>query len=229
MVTSGEKEIGKDHLSNLQDIERPTPAILTTSQLLTTGVDAPTCKNVVLALEVNSMTEFKQIIGRGTGVREDAGKLWFSILDYTGSATRLFASPAFDGEPVSEDVTGMDDDGNDVAVDGDGDTASEPDGEDVGGGSDITPPGPTPPLPPSYRRKFDFDGGAVEIAGHYVIELDAEGPQLRIVEFTDYTRDQVRTLFTSADELRPLVRPGAAQVDRPHRCGRSRPALRSAP
>src|SRR5437870_3940090 len=77
-----------------------TPAILTTSQLLTTGVDVPTCKNVVLARIIGSMTEFKQIIGRGTRVRDDYGKLWFNIIDYTGSATRLFADPSFDGDPI---------------------------------------------------------------------------------------------------------------------------------
>ena len=76
------------------------PTILTTSQMLTTGVDAPTCKNVVLARVIGSMTEFKQIIGRGTRVRDDYGKLYFNILDYTGSATRLFADPDFDGEPA---------------------------------------------------------------------------------------------------------------------------------
>src|SRR5205814_2527341 len=68
--------------------------------LLTTGIDAPTVKNVVLFRLINSMTDFKQIIGRGTRVREDYGKLFFTILDYTGSATRNFADPAFDGEPV---------------------------------------------------------------------------------------------------------------------------------
>ena len=88
-----------------------SPAILTTSQLLTTGVDAPTCKNVVLARVVGSMTEFKQIIGRGTRVREDYGKLFFNILDYTGSATRLFADPDFDGEPALIDEEVMDADG----------------------------------------------------------------------------------------------------------------------
>ena len=68
--------------------------------MLTTGVDVPTCKNVVLARVINSMTEFKQIIGRGTRVRDDYGKLFFNILDYTGTATRLFADPDFDGEPI---------------------------------------------------------------------------------------------------------------------------------
>ena len=69
-------------------------------KLLTTGVDIQTCKNIAIVRVVNSMTEFKQIIGRGTRVRADYGKLWFSILDYTGSATRLFADPDFDGDPI---------------------------------------------------------------------------------------------------------------------------------
>ena len=90
-VTSDEGGIGRGHLSRFQDVDTRTPTILTTSQLLTTGVDAPTCKNVVLARVVGSMSEFKQIIGRGTRVRDDYGKLWFNILDYTGSATALFA------------------------------------------------------------------------------------------------------------------------------------------
>jgi type I restriction enzyme R subunit len=81
-------------------VETRTPAILTTSQLLTTGVDAPTCKNVVLARVIGSMCDFKQIIGRGTRVRDDYGKLWFNIVDYTGSATRMFADPDFDGDPA---------------------------------------------------------------------------------------------------------------------------------
>src|SRR5437868_14031168 len=87
-VTSDEGDIGRGHLDRFMDIERTTPVILTTSQLLTTGIDVPTCKNIVLVRVINSMTEFKQIIGRGTRVREDAGKLYFNILDYTGWATR---------------------------------------------------------------------------------------------------------------------------------------------
>ena len=87
-VTSNEGDIGRGHLGRFQDVETQTPVILTTSQLLTTGVDVPTCKNIVLARVVGSMCEFKQIIGRGTRVRDDYGKLWFSIVDYTGTATR---------------------------------------------------------------------------------------------------------------------------------------------
>jgi type I restriction enzyme R subunit len=99
-VTADEGDIGRGHMQRFQDVETRTPVILTTSQLLTTGLDAPTCRNIVLVRLVNSMVEFKQIIGRGTRVRDDYGKLWFNILDYTGSATRNFADPTFDGDPA---------------------------------------------------------------------------------------------------------------------------------
>ena len=100
-ITSDEGDIGKGHLSRFQDVDTKVPTLVTTSQLLTTGVDVQTCKNIVLARVVGSMSEFKQIIGRGTRVRDDYGKLWFNIIDYTGSATRLFADPAFDGDPTT--------------------------------------------------------------------------------------------------------------------------------
>ena len=77
-VTSEEGDIGRGHFGRFQELETTTPVILTTSQLLTTGVDVPTCKNIVLARVVNSMTEFKQMIGRGTRVRDDYGKLYFN-------------------------------------------------------------------------------------------------------------------------------------------------------
>ena len=88
-ITSEEGDIGRGHLSKFQELETQTPTIVTTSQLLTTGVDVPTCKNVVIARVINSMVEFKQIIGRGTRVRDDYGKFFFNILDYTGSASAL--------------------------------------------------------------------------------------------------------------------------------------------
>lgn len=200
-VTADEGDIGRNHLSNFQDIERPTPVILTTSQLLTTGVDAPTCKNIVLARVINSMTEFKQIIGRGTRVKEEAGKLWFSILDYTGSATRLFADKAFDGDPVSVDKTAVDDDGNAVEspVDETPESTDENDGPDGDDGEGVQPPIDPPP---GGRTKYYFDGGHVDVSTHLVYELDADGKQLQVVKFTDYTRDKVRTMYTGADELR---------------------------
>ncbi|MEQ1544345.1 helicase-related protein [Methyloglobulus sp.] len=98
-ATSDEGDIGKNHLSKFQDVDLPTPAILTTSQLLTTGVDAEMVKNVVLARVVGSLAEFKQIIGRGTRLNVDYGKEYFNIIDYTGTATIHFADKDFDGEP----------------------------------------------------------------------------------------------------------------------------------
>src|SRR5206468_11532599 len=92
-IVSDEKKIGRGHLDRFMELETLVPTIVTTSQMLTTGVDVQTCKNIVIARVINSMTEFKQIIGRGTRVRDDYGKLFFNILDYTGSATLLFADP----------------------------------------------------------------------------------------------------------------------------------------
>jgi len=191
-VTSDEGDIGRGHLSKFQDVERDTPVILTTSKLLTTGVDMPTVKNVALVRVINAMTEFKQIIGRGTRVRDDYGKLFFSILDYTGSATRMFADPDFDGDPIEI---------LDVDI-GDGTEVEPPIITDPPG--DFTPePPPLPPDPgPGERRKFYFDGGQVAIASHLVYELDPDGKQLRVLTFTDYTAEKVRTLYRNAAELR---------------------------
>lgn len=202
-VTADEKAIGLGHLSRFQDIETTSPIVLTTSQLLTTGVDAPTVKNIVLARVIGSMTEFKQIIGRGTRVRDDYGKLWFSILDYTGSATRMFADPEFDGEPAIVDEVAIDDAGEPIP--GSHEVISQPaeEPESVlerepgpGGGDGITDNSE------GEHRKFYYDGGHVEVAAHLVYELDADGRQLRVVQFTDYTAEKVRTMFRSAAEMR---------------------------
>ncbi|HEY5140914.1 MAG TPA: hypothetical protein VIJ25_16600, partial [Methylococcales bacterium] len=107
----GEGDVGKNHLSNFQDVDLPTPTILTTSQMLTTGIDAEMVKNVVLARVVNSLAEFKQIMGRGTRLKIDYGKEFFNIIDYTGTATRYFADKDFDGEPEYIDETIIDKEG----------------------------------------------------------------------------------------------------------------------
>ena len=194
-VTSEEGDVGRGHLGRFQELETTTPVILTTSQLLTTGVDAPTCKNIVLARVVNSMTEFKQMIGRGTRVRDDYGKLYFNILDYSGSATRLFADPDFDGDPVLITEEQVDEVG--VTVPKTYEIIEEQpvmaEKEDTFQISDDRE---------GERRKFYFDGGQVEIIAHIVHELDPDGKQLRVVKFTEYTADKVRTLYPSAPELR---------------------------
>jgi hypothetical protein len=149
---------------------------------------------VVLARVVGSMTEFKQMIGRGTRVRDDYGKLWFNIIDYTGSATRLFADPAFDGDPVRVTEEEIARDGEVKAVHETMapwyvTTEAETD-------SEITEP------PTEERRKLYFDGGRVEIAAHLVYELDPDGRQLRVVRYTDYAAEKVRLLCPTAPALR---------------------------
>jgi type I restriction enzyme R subunit len=201
-VTADEGDVGRGHLSRFQELETQTPTILTTSQLLTTGVDAPTVKNVVLVRVVGSMSEFKQIIGRGTRVRDDYGKLFFNILDYTGSATTLFADPDFDGDPARVTEEEIDDKGK-----------RKPETYKV----NESDPRPLSERPgPPFRvgsasaddeddgepRKFYFDGGQVKVAAHLVYELDPDGRQLRVVHFIDYTAERVRNLFPTAAELR---------------------------
>lgn len=99
MRITGDNEEGKAQLDNFIDPASKYPTIVTTSKLMTTGVDAQTCKLIVLDSNINSMTEFKQIIGRGTRIKEEYGKQFFTIMDFRG-VTRLFADPEFDGEPV---------------------------------------------------------------------------------------------------------------------------------
>ncbi len=99
MRITGDDNEGKAELDNFINPEERYPVIATTSKLMTTGVDAQTCKLIVLDQRIQSMTEFKQIIGRGTRINEDYDKYWFTIMDFK-KATELFADPAFDGDPV---------------------------------------------------------------------------------------------------------------------------------
>lgn len=194
-VTADEGSIGMGHLSRFQELETVSPVILTTSQLLTTGVDAPMCKNVVLARVIGSMTEFKQIIGRGTRVREDYGKLFFNIVDYTGSATRMFADPDFDGEPALVDEETIDAEGKVIEQ-----AIVEDESQGDGGELEVVffefkEDGP------AERLKYYYDGGSVEIAAQVVYELDAEGKQLHVVSYSDYAKNKVRALYRSAQDL----------------------------
>ena len=202
-VTADEGDVGSAHRERFQDVETRTPAILTTSQLLTTGVDAPTCKNVVLARIVGSVAEFKQIVGRGTRLRPDYGKLAFDIIDYTGTATRMFADPAFDGDPVREGETVIDAEGETVETSEGEDAAPDPDDTtaDVEDTTDGEPPSDDDDDDPG-PRKFHVDDGEVEIVRHLVYELDADGRRLSCRRLTDYTGEKVRTLYPNASELR---------------------------
>lgn len=108
MRITGDEQEGKAELDNFINPEERYPVIATTSKLMTTGVDAQTCKLIVLDQRIQSMTEFKQIIGRGTRINDDFNKHWFTILDFK-KATELFADPAFDGDPVKVYVPGVGD------------------------------------------------------------------------------------------------------------------------
>jgi type I restriction enzyme R subunit len=196
-VVSDEGKIGRGFLDRFTELETLVPTIVTTSQMLTTGVDVPTCKNVVLVRVINSMTDFKQIIGRGTRVRDDYGKLYFNILDYTGSATRLFADPDFDGEPVLISEEKMDESGKQIES-----TIIEEQILEEIEEVEIPPIDPWKEHGTEPPKKFYVDQGTVEIAAHLVYELDANGKQLRVVKFTDYTADNVRNMYPSAASLR---------------------------
>jgi type I restriction enzyme R subunit len=97
-IVGGDTE-GEEQLGNFIDPESKYPVLVTTSRLLSTGVDVQTCRLIVLDREVGSMSEFKQIVGRGTRVHEDTHKFYFTLIDFRG-ATSHFADPNFDGEPV---------------------------------------------------------------------------------------------------------------------------------
>ena len=191
-VTADEGDVGAAHRAKFQDVETPSPVILTTSQLLTTGLNAPTCKNVVLARVVGSMPEFKQIIGRGTRLRPDYGKLAFNIVDYTGTATEKFADAEFDGPPMHEDHEFI----GEVEEEGHGHQYPHIDSDDDDRHHDDVD------QDHHVRQKYYVDGGTVEIVKHLVYELDSDGKQIACRQLTDYTAEKVRTLYPSASDLR---------------------------
>ncbi len=201
-ITSDEGQIGRGHLSNFSDVEKKTPVFVTTSQLLTTSVDIPTCRVIAIARTVNSIVEFKQIIGRGTRVRDDYGKLWFDIIDYTGSAVARFADPEFDGYPAFATQEEIDAAGQ---VRPTSEEILQPE-ETIEEGK-IEETGTRPLFVDDEKyvpRKYYYDKGYVEIVARVVYDLDPNGNRLRVVTYHDYTAEVVRQLVTSSAELRSL-------------------------
>jgi type I restriction enzyme R subunit len=191
------------HLSHFQDVDKPVPVILTSSQLLTTGVDAEMVKNVVLARVVGSKSEFKQIVGRGTRLKVDYGKEYFNIIDFTGTATRHFADPDFDGDPARLEEVTVDDAGevvNTTIVEVPG--VAEPEAEYIAQPEPVEP-GEAEILtdPPAEPRKYYIDGGEVEIIGHLVYDLDTDGKKLQVVRYTEYSGRAVRSMYPTRDAL----------------------------
>jgi type I restriction enzyme R subunit len=179
MRITGDEPQGKAELDNFILPECRYPVIVTTSKLLNTGVDAQTCKLIVLDQRIESMTTFKQIIGRGTRILELYGKTWFTIMDFKG-ATRLFADPDFDGDPVQ-------------IYNPDPGEPPQPPGPEPD-------PGPLPPEPPIGRTKYYVDTVPVAVARERTYFRDAAG-NLVAESVKDFTRKQVLQEFALMDEF----------------------------
>ncbi|WP_431066993.1 EcoAI/FtnUII family type I restriction enzme subunit R [Methylotuvimicrobium sp.] len=181
MRITGDSVEGKAELDNFIDSEKVFPVIATTSELLTTGVDAKTCKLIVLDKTISSMTIFKQIIGRGTRIEEEYNKYFFTIMDFK-KATELFKDPDFDGEPVV------------IYEPGDGDDPVPPDtgGLDDPGDDDIEE------QPGVY--KVTVSGVPAKIVAERIEYLGPDG-MLITESYKDFTRKQIQTEFASLDEF----------------------------
>jgi len=190
---TGDNSEGKAQLDNFIDPEKPYPVIATTSQLMSTGVDAQTCKLIVLDKRIASMTEFKQIIGRGTRINEDYGKLFFTIMDFK-RATALFADPAFDGDPVQ--IYEPKEDDNVVPPDESppSDDALPPESELVDGPPPLDGTSGPPPA------KYYVNNVEVRVATERVQYLDANG-KLITESLKDYSRKTVRQAYASLDDF----------------------------
>ncbi|WP_201579551.1 DEAD/DEAH box helicase family protein [Psychrobacter sp. Pi2-52] len=212
MKITGDDELGKAQLDNFINPKKPYPVIATTSELMTTGVDAQTCKLIVLDQNIKSMTKFKQVIGRGTRINDKYGKLWFTILDFK-KATELFADERFDGIPerimtVTPSQINEGSDELDEVVDGESDaeldiangtdlaytTQDDKSGFDLGTGmgDDI---GVSEPA-----KKYHVKGVSVQVMAQRIQYYDTDG-KLVTESFQDYTRKTFTKQFASLDEF----------------------------
>lgn len=180
---TGSDDYGKKKLKYFISVSEPYPVIATTSKLLSTGADCKMTKLIVLDEMISSMTEFKQIIGRGTRLREKEGKTHFVVMDFR-NVTRLFADPDWDG-PIMIDP----------GFTPGGQTPPSTPGPDVPPGS-VEPPGPKNPKPIVSR-----DGCKVEIIHKTVSVYDANGKLLRQESIVDYTKENIRGEYASLDNF----------------------------
>ena len=201
MQITGDNQEGKRELDNfINPIER-YPVIATTSKLMTTGVDAQTCKLIVLDSNIGSMTEFKQIIGRGTRINEEYGKTYFTIMDFR-NVTHLFADPDFDGDPVMIKQVGEDDDLTGTEEETTDDVITDVDGEEIdfpetteyseieGGGDIVEEP----------RVKIRVDGVQVRIVNERVQYLGSDG-KIITESLKDYTKKNIKEHFQTIDDF----------------------------
>ena len=199
MRITGDDAAGKAELDNFIDPESRYPVIVTTSKLLSTGVDCQTCRIVALDQRIQSMTEFKQIIGRGTRINEDYGKFYFTIMDFK-KVTELFADPDFDGEPVQVYEPGPDDPPLPPDEPPDGDDTVPGDGPDADGDWEPDPDGGTLPPGSDGPRKFYVGGVPVSVVGERIQYYGNDG-KLITESLRDYTKKTVQQEFSSLDEF----------------------------
>ena len=195
MRITGDNQEGKAQLDYFIDVNEQYPTIVTTSKLMTTGVDCKTCKLIVLENTINSMTEFKQIIGRGTRLYPDFGKEYFTIMDFR-EVCRLFADPAFDGDPVVIIDGGDGGDGWDPT---EPETPDPPDapGEPVGSGA---PPIFEPPGVKETPAKYRVRGVAVKILNERVQYYDKDG-KLITESIKDYSKRNILEEYATLEEF----------------------------
>lgn len=204
MQITGDNDEGKRELDNFINPEEKYPVIATTSELMTTGVDAQTCKVIVLDSNINSMTKFKQIIGRGTRINEEYGKLYFTILDFR-NATDLFADPQFDGDPIRiKPVTEATDLGGIVDEE---EENTEPiidieTGEEI----DLSPPKIRYPVQDfaaalkEPRPKVYVNGVDVSVLISRELHFDQHGKPIT-TSLKDHTKDIIKDTFASLDDF----------------------------
>jgi len=203
---TGDNEVGKRELDNFINPEETYPVIAVTSKLMTTGVDAQTCKLIVLDSNIGSMTEFKQIIGRGTRINEAYGKRFFTILDFR-NVTHLFADPDFDGDPVrvremaqDEAFDSLDEEQqeNTPIIDENGATIIfEPVEHKVSTEPHIID---SDNIVAEPREKYYVNGVNVAVLNERIQYLDGEG-KLITGSLKDYTRQKVREYYQSLDDF----------------------------
>lgn len=218
MKITGDDEQGKAQLDNFINPKKPYPVIATTSELMTTGVDAKTCKLVVLDQNIQSMTKFKQIIGRGTRIDERYGKLWFTILDFK-KATELFADERFDGtpekviiktpdeieDPDSDIDSTTDDNPNSSTTEQDGEkqtdaSANDKDGANVESATTGTQGADEWTDESKKTVKYRVSGVSVSKVAERVQYYDSDG-KLVTESFKDYTRKTMAKEFSSLDDF----------------------------
>jgi type I restriction enzyme R subunit len=200
MRITGDEQEGKAELDNFIDPQSRYPVIACTSKLMTTGVDAQTCKLIVLDQSIRSMTEFKQIVGRGTRINEAYGKFWFTIIDFK-KATELFADPDFDGEPVQVYLPGAD--GNPVPPESfDEENLTDEikgSGDDLGQG-DWQSDEPEDEGEGGKRIKYVINDVPVRVIAERVQYYGNDG-KLITESLKDYTRNSVKKAYSSLDEF----------------------------